>query len=61
METSKKLPSGWTHSGNRHYFKKFTESNLFLIKLDCLYSVWVLLWFSNLKLNILLTRLGHIN
>ena len=28
---------------------KFTETNLFLIKLDYLYSVWVLL----------LTRLGH--
>ena len=69
MKTSKKLQSGWTlkgktglnctHSGNEHYFKKFTETNIFLIKLDYLYSVWVLLWSSNLKLNILLTRLGH--
>ena len=69
METSKKLQSGWTLkgkigpnwtlSGNGYYFKKFNEANLFLIKVDCLYSVCVLLWFSNLKLNILLTRLGH--
>ena len=38
---------------------KSTKTNLFLIKLDYLYSVWVLLCFANLKLNILLARLGH--
>ena len=27
-----------------------TETNLFLKKLDYLYSVWLLLWFSNQKL-----------
>ena len=63
METSKKLQSGWTLKVKMDQIgpilKKFTETNLFLIKLDYLYSVWVLLCFSNLKLNILLTRLGH--
>ena len=33
MKTSKKIQSR-IHSGNEHYFKKLTETNLFLIKLD---------------------------
>ena len=69
MKTRKKLQSGWTLKGKiwtkldpfleMGITLKFTETNLFLIKLDYLYSVWLLLWFSYLKLNILLTRLGH--
>ena len=69
METRKKLQSGWTLKGKiwtkldpfleMGITLKFTETNLFLIKLDYLYSIWLLLWFSYLKLNILLTRLGH--
>ena len=46
METSKKLQSGWTLKVKMDQIgpilKKFTETNLFLIKLDYLYSVWVL-------------------
>ena len=38
---------------------KFNETNLFSVKLNYLYSVWALFWFSNQKRNILLTRLGH--
>ena len=38
---------------------KLTKTNFFLMKWDYLYSVWVLLCFSNLRLNILLTRPGH--
>ena len=69
METRKKLQSGWILKGKiwtkldpfleMGITLKFTETNLFLIKLDYLYSIWLLLWFSYLKINILLTRLGH--
>ena len=69
METRKKLQSGWTPKGKiwtkldpfleMGITLKFTETNLFLIKLDYLYSIWLLLWFSYLKINILLTRLGY--
>ena len=33
---------------------KFTKTNLFLMKMDCLNTVEALLYFSNLKLNFLL-------